>query len=262
MWAWAPLAIAAAQPVAADPCAALDRPSFDVVSVKPTNGDSHSSSTHSTSDGVVITSAMRHMILFAYNLHDFQLSGGPDWVETSTWEVRGKNDVPDPPWSKLSEAERKAFSDQLLLRVQSLLADRFHLKCHTITKELPVYELVVAKGGAKLKESTADEGKRNSTSVSGHNGQMHATAIGLTSERIATILGGEVDRIVLDKAGLTGSYDLTLDWAHDAPAGSTDAPTGPTIFTALEEQLGLKLVPAKGPVPVVVIDAVEKPSEN
>jgi uncharacterized protein (TIGR03435 family) len=66
----------------------------------------------------------------------------------------------------------------------------------------------------------------------------------------------------VDKTGLTESYDMKLDWIHDVPASSTDAPSGPTIFTALEEQLGLKLVPAKGPVPVVVIDAVEKPSEN
>jgi uncharacterized protein (TIGR03435 family) len=91
---------------------------------------------------------------------------------------------------------------------------------------------------------------------------MHQTATGVTAALIASVLTNEVDRMVVDKTGLTGSYDLTLDWVRDAPSDSTDAPAGPTIFTALEEQLGLKLVPAKGPIPVLVIDAVEKPSEN
>ena len=211
---------------------------------------------------MMLGGALRRMILYAYQLHEFQLTGGPDWIATSTWEVHGKDDTPEPDGSKLSAAERKAQNEMRTQQVQSLLMDRFKLKCHMITKEMSIYELVVAKGGPKLKETTADEAKRDSTSINGHGQQMHATSTGVTTERIAALLGNEVDRLVVDKTGLTGRYDLTLDWVHDAQEESADMPSGPTLFTALEEQLGLKLQPAKGPVPVLVIDSAEKPGED
>ena len=263
MWIALPFAVAQ-QPAAArpEPCVAGARPSFDVVSVKPIETNSHSSTVHGGPDGMMLGGALRRMILYAYNLHDFQLMGGPDWIATSTWEVHGKDDAPDPDASKLNEAERKALNERRMQQVQSLLMDRFKFKCHMTTKELPIYELVVAKGGMKLKETAADQAKRDSTSINGHGQQMHATATGLSTERIAALLGSEVDRLVVDKTGLTGRYDLTLDWVHDAQEESADMASGPTLFTALEEQLGLKLQPAKGPVPVLVIDSAEKPGED
>lgn len=243
-----------------DPCAAGARPSFDVVSVKPSQSDSRSSSMHGTPDGVIITSSLRRMIVSAFNLHDFQVSGGPDWVATSTFVVTAKNDAPDPDASKMTQQERQAQFDKRMQELQSMLMDRFQLKCHMTTKEMPVYQLVQAKGGAKLKETTAEEARKGSLSTTGRNGVMHAKGSGLTGARIADLLGNEVDRLVVDKTGLTGSYDLTMDWVHDSPAGSAETPSGPTVFTALEEQLGLKLEPVKGPVPLLVIDGVEKPS--
>jgi uncharacterized protein (TIGR03435 family) len=248
---------------APDSCAPAARASFDVVSIKPSQTPSTSSSMNGTPDGVVMTGSLRRMILFSFALHDFELTGGPDWVATSTWVVTAKNDTPDPDFSKLSKDELQALFDKRRQQVQSIVIDRFQLKCHMTAKETPIYELVQAKGGAKLKPTTAEAGKQNSDSSSGRGLQMHEAATGVTASRIASLLTNEVDRLVVDKTGLTGSYDLTLDWVHDAPAASAaDAPAGPTIFTALEEQLGLKLVPAKGPVPVLVIDAVETPSEN
>jgi uncharacterized protein (TIGR03435 family) len=247
---------------APDRCLVINRPSFDVITVKPTQGNSNSSSMRGTPDGVIITSSLRKMVLFAYSLHEFQVTGGPDWVSTSTWEVNAKNDVPDPDFSKLSRAELQALYDRRTQQVQAMLMDRFRLQCHMTTKELPVYEMVQAKGGAKLKATAAEVSKQNSSSSIGHGLQMHETATGVTTARIASLLTNEVDQLVVDKTGLTGIYDLTLDWVHDAPSGSADATTGPTIFTALEEQLGLKLVPAKDPVPVLVIDGVAKPSED
>jgi uncharacterized protein (TIGR03435 family) len=211
---------------------------------------------------VVITGTLRRMILYGYGLQDFQLSGGPDWVSTATWVMSAKNDTPDPDFSKMSKAELQVMYDKRMQQVQAMLMDRFQLKCHIAPKEMPTYELVQARGGAKLKPTTADTSKQNSSSSSGHGLLMHEAATGVTTERMASLLTTEMDRMVVDKTGLTGSYDLTLDWVQDAPSGSTDAPSGPTIFTALEEQLGLKLVPAKGPVPVLVIDSVEKPSAN
>ena len=252
----------AQESAAPDPCAAGTRAGFDVVSIKPSQTSSRSSSMNGTPDGIVFTGSLRRMILRGFALHDFQVSGGPDWVSTATWVVSAKDDTPGPEFSKSSRAELQAQFDKRMQQVRSLLMDRFQLKCHVTAKELPVYELVQAKGGAKLKPTTAEPSKQNSDSSDSRGLQMHNAAVGVTSARIASLLTNEVDRMVVDKTGLTGSYDLTLDWVHDAPAGSTDAPTGPTIFTALEEQLGLKLVPAKGPVPVLTIDSVEKPSEN
>ena len=262
-----PLAVAqqngtAVAQAAPDPCAAGARASFDVVSVKQLQTDSGRSSIHGTADGMILSGSLRRMILYSYGLHDFQLAGGPDWVSTATWEVDAKNDSPDPDFSKLSEAARMALNNKRMQQVQSALMDRFQLKCHMTTKEMPIYELVVAKGGAKLKEATAEERNRNSFSSTGSGLQMHATATAITTDRMVTLLGNEVNRLVMDKTGLTGSYDLTLDWVHDAPTGSAETASGPTVFTALEEQLGLRLEPARAPVPVLVLDSVEKPGAN
>jgi uncharacterized protein (TIGR03435 family) len=262
-FAWSQQPIAApSEPAFSEPCVAGARPSFDVVSVKPIDANSHSASVHGTPDGMMLSGALRRMILYAYALHEFQVTGGPDWIATSTWEVHGKDDKPEPDGSKLSAAQRKEQNDRRMQQVQSLLMDRFRLKCHMTTKELPIYELVVAKGGPKLSETTVDEAKGESTSVNGHGTQMHAKSTGVTTKAMVSLLGSEVDRLVVDKTGLTGRYDLTLDWVHDSPEASADMPSGPTLFTALEEQLGLKLQPAKGPVPVLVIDSAEKPGED
>ena len=177
-------AAAPAQPAWPEPCVAAARPSFDVVSVKAIDAKSHSSSVHTTPDGITLTGALHGMILFSYNLHDFQLTGGPDWIATSTWEVHGKNDTPDPDYSKLGQAERKALGQKRMQQVQSILMERFRLKCHMTTKDLPIYELVVAKGGSKLKQASAEESKGSSTSTNGHGLQMNATATGITSGEI------------------------------------------------------------------------------
>lgn len=254
---------AGAQDAAApDPCAADARASFDVISIRPSQTPSESATMNRTPDGASMTGSLRRMILFGYSLHEFQLTGGPDWVSTSTWAVNAKSDTPVPDISKLSRAELQALLDKRTQQIQAMLIDRFQLKCHMAVKEMPVYELVQAKGGAKIKATTAEAIKQNSNSSSTHGLQVHSTATGVTAARIASLLTNEVDRLVVDKTGLAGSYDLTLDWVHDAPPASADTPSGPTIFTALKEQLGLRLLPAKGPVPVLVIDSVEKPSEN
>jgi uncharacterized protein (TIGR03435 family) len=164
------------------------------------------------------------------------------------------------------------------------LADRFKLKVHTETKQLPVYKIVLAKGGSKLKEATAGDTYANG--IKGPDGvgrpgmmrfgpgQLTAQAVPMTS--LTNMLSQQLHRTVLDKTGLTGKYDLELNWTPDqgadpmfkGPEGSPQrgdaAPdsSGPSIFTALQEQLGLKLQSAKGPVETLVIDHVEMPSEN
>jgi uncharacterized protein (TIGR03435 family) len=162
------------------------------------------------------------------------------------------------------------------LRLLSLLTDRFKLKVHRITKELPVYELVVAKNDPKLQPTKEAHDSRN-RGMHIRDGRMTATA--LSMESLAANLSGQTSRVVIDKTGLTGHYDFTLNWTPDqrrsdplASGESSPGPrgnsvddggaNGPSIFTALQEQLGLKLVPQKGPVEILVIDHIEKPSPN
>jgi uncharacterized protein (TIGR03435 family) len=140
-------------------------------------------------------------------------------------------------------------------RIRGLLAQRFALKCHFETRELPVYNLVLAKGGSKLTPTPPDAKDKGSLDPNGGNGVRRIDGTGVSLEFIAAILSQSVGRLIIDKTGL---YDFTLTYTSDADAGSSasDAPAGPTVFTALEEQLGLKLESAKGPIQVLVIDHV------
>jgi uncharacterized protein (TIGR03435 family) len=149
--------------------------------------------------------------------------------------------------------------------MQKLLADRFKLLVHWETREMPVYELVVAKGGAKLPATT-----RKDENMSSSFGNGKPTGEGLSAKDLAVVLtqvlSQELGREVVDKTGLSGKYDFTLRWTQDGVLGTDAASNGadvpPSIFTAVEEQLGLKLQPAKGPVQVLVVDDAEMPTEN
>ena len=137
--------------------------------------------------------------------------------------------------------------------VPALLADRFHLALHQETRTLPAYDLVVGKGGAKLQLSKSD-GRSIGT------GRTHFKGEGLSMTLIAEELSKISGRVVVDKTNLSGRYDLKLEWSSDdAAAGDNSAPS---LFTAIQEQLGLKLESAKEPVPVLVIDHVELPGPN
>jgi uncharacterized protein (TIGR03435 family) len=166
--------------------------------------------------------------------------------------------------AKLGREQRNQMERQM---VQQLLAERFKLAVHWETKELPVYALVIAKGGAKLAASTV---KDDGTNISSGNGRM--TAKGVTMEKLTQsltqILSTELGRVVIDKTGIEGKYDLALTWSPEknsaamANASNEGSPRGPSIFTALQEQLGLKLESKKGPLEALVIDHIEQPSEN
>ena len=138
--------------------------------------------------------------------------------------------------------------------MRQILEDRFALKYHIEKRELPLYDLVIAKHGPKIKESTP--GGNFTNGMSPGKLSMHAYPM----SALAASLSGAVGRLIIDKTGLTGQYDIDLTWAWRDDPGSGD--TGPSIFTAIQEQLGLKLEPAKAPIDVVVIDHIERPSEN
>jgi uncharacterized protein (TIGR03435 family) len=254
-------------------------PTFDVVSVKLNKSGDGRMRTMFKPDGYSATNvSLKLLIQMAYGIRQDLISGGPDWVESEGYDFDAKVAGADlEEWKKLTPKQRGSM-------LQSVLQDRFKLKVHTETKQLPVFELVVAKGGPKLKEATPGDtyanGIKGPDGVSRGGmmrmgrGQVTGQALPMTS--VVNMLAQQLHRTVIDKTGLTGKYDLELNWTPEEgegmgpppPAGgpqhadpSSDS-SGPSIFTAVQEQLGLKLQSAKGPVETLVIDNVEKPSEN
>jgi uncharacterized protein (TIGR03435 family) len=181
-----------------------------------------------------------------------QVVGLPGWADADRFNVEARTDAD-------TAAAMQGLPGQELFRLhqpmlRAALADRFKLTAHFEQRERPVYELVLAKGGSKLKASTTDQ----NDALRRSNGKLEGWSYPI--DWLAFNLSGDAGRLVVNKTGLTGKYDFTLTWTPDEQQGTLDA--GPTLFTALEEQLGLKLVPAKSPVDILVIDHVERPSEN
>ena len=222
-----------------------------------------------TADGISVTGfKLDTLIREAFNTEDDHIIGLPEWVKSGRFDIEAKVAAEDAPKLKnMKFPQRKAM-------LVGLLVDRFGLKYHRETRDLPVYELVIAKGGLKMQAAKEQDPAttRHMLMFSGP-GQMESTA--MKTESLAHILSTQLGRTVLDKTGLTGNYDYTLKWTPDptepsmGPAGGppdasqdTNNAGGPTLFTALEEQLGLKLESSRGPEEVIVIDHIEQPSAN
>ncbi len=242
-----------AHPLQAPQTPEAQAPAYDVGSIKPNNSGSGSSGIHSTNDHYTATNiSLRRLLEDAYGVKQDLISGVPKALDDSRFDVTAKIVDPDP--KVLSHLTRE--QDQALLR--PFLFDRFHLKLHTETRQLPVYELVVEKGGPKFKEAAKAGNDSPGTHVQ-NNRELTAYDIPMTS--LANTLYNQVHRTVIDKTGLTGKYDLTLKWSpEDSPDPANE--TSPPVFTALKDQLGLKLQPAKGPVETLVVDHAEMPSAD
>jgi uncharacterized protein (TIGR03435 family) len=232
-------------------------PEWDVVSVRPVdkNGCSQGSGMQTTKDGVkIFCIPLLFVIEQAYLIREpSRILDAPEWVKSSAmFDIDAKVSGEDvAAYGKLSQDNHNRM-------LQSLLADRFHLKAHLEQREIPIYEMVVAKGGSKLKNSTVEEAGKGHM-ISGRGNKLDAVDSSLTM--LPWFLNAEVGRPVVDKTGLSGKYDFTLEYVAAAKA-ATDESGGPSIFTALEEQLGLKLEPVKAPMDVLVIDAIEQPTAN
>lgn len=231
------------------------KPAYEVISITPNNSAAQSSGWRSAPDGIVLTNApLSWLVRDAYNIiSDDQLSGLPSWVDSDHFDIQAKMDAETAAaWKNLTRTQK---AEQQRLLLQALLADRCQLKVHRETKQLPVYDLVIAKSGLKMKEVAPTEKGRTWMS----DGQFGADAG--TVDSLLSSLSGELGRFVIDKTGLGEKvFEIKLKWTPDEQQGSPDA--GLSLFPALEEQLGLKLVPSHGPVEIFVIDRIEKPSQN
>jgi len=238
-------------------------PVFDVATIKPSHAtDGHTHVYRHPDDGgfEAINISLKGLLEFAYDLPEARMIGGPAWLDSAKWDVQAKASPEVDAQIHKGGDESKAEKQQM---VRALLADRFKLTVHQDTRELPVYALVVAKGGSKLQETKAD-----GTSIGTGNSHIRiqgGDSIAILAEQLAKVLG----RVVLDKTGIQGRYDITLRWTPENGlpdkvngASSPEETNGPSIFTAVQEQLGLRLESQKGPVGVLVIDQAEIPSEN
>jgi len=217
---------------------------FEAVSIKPNDlGGSHSNS-NSSNGRLEASMTAKALILMAFQIKSFQVSGGPGWLDENNYTIVA------------TTGEGKSLTNALLGQyLQSLLTDRFHLVYHRETKEHPAYDLLVAKNGPKLTPHAND---REGTSSQGRNGVFHMTGSDLTMAGFSSFLAGHLDRPVIDRTGISGRYDVKLDWSSQEGGEATL----PSIFSALQEQVGLRLEASKGPVEILVVDSIDPPTPN
>jgi uncharacterized protein (TIGR03435 family) len=238
--------------------AALNAPAYDVVSIRPhkDNGN-YSHWGRPTADGYMAYNYYVYDLIFrAYELKcSAQLIGLPQWGYEESFDIEAKlGEAQAAAFQRLSSREQLTQTAPML---RTMLEERFGLRVHHETRFLPVYELVVAKSGFKLKQAEGPENLYNMTTGTG----FIRAPRGPIGARFIVGLSDATGRIVVDKTGLTGYYDITLKWTPDG-SHTSDPNAPPDLFTALEEQLGLKLVATKAPVDVIVVDHVERPTEN
>ncbi len=278
----APAAPTAAPAASPESSATAALPAFEVVSIKPDKSSSMMSRVMFTADGISVSGMPLHMLLReAFNTSDSQLLDEPGWVNNDRFDIEAKVAPEDVPKLKaLKPTDRWAM-------LVPVFEDRFALKFHHESKDLTQYILVIAKGGLKMKEATQGDtyanGLKTPDGKAGGAGMMRVEPGELVGQALplaslVRFLSFQFHSPVLDKTGLTGKYDMDLKWTPDeteaammrppggapADAGNPAPPpaAGPSVFTALEEQLGLKLEAHKEPGDAVVIDHLEQPSPN
>ena len=229
-------------------------PKVEVASIKPSEPGLRGWAIVPEAGGKLRTrnTTLKQLVLAAFHLHEAQLAGGPDWLDRDHFDITAQAEG----HATLSEAH-------LYDLLAAVLTERFQMRTHRESRTMPYYSLVIGKAGPKLKTSTKPGAPdiRNRRSISAKGGTM---------EELASLLGWVMGRPVIDHTSLAGIYEFRLDWVPDesniqgelAPVNQSNEAGGEGIFTALQEQLGLKLESAKGPVDVLVIDRAERPSEN
>jgi len=244
---------APAKPEAPKPMAVDADPSYEVATVKLSDPNGGNSGFHMRGRRLFIENkTLREIFIFAYGVHPKQVTGEPAWFASDHYDIDGVLDVKGQPSLK-----------QMQHIVQKLLADRFALQFHRETRELPVYALTVAQSGPKIVKSKGDPNVLGDEEVGTHAGQTTMTIFNMSMTDLTLILQFIMDRPVVDQTGLVGKWDFKWAWTSDesrVPPDATNPPPG--MFTAIKEQLGLKLEAKKAPADVYVVDHVERPSSN
>jgi uncharacterized protein (TIGR03435 family) len=226
---------------------------FEVASVKANHSGGNAVGNHFTEQQTSWTNVpLTVLIRSVYRLKNYQLIGAPAWADNEKWDIDAKS-------------EGKTTGKQRNEMLGNLLADRFHLQFHRETRELPVYRLVIAKGGVKMTQIKDGEVRPQKPGIS--NRPSHLMGWASPVGQLVYFLSGDyLNEPIIDATGLTGNYDFDLKWTPDPnQAYQRDEaadPNGPSLFVAIQEQLGLRLEATKGPVEVLIIDHVEHPTEN
>ncbi len=275
------IALGSQAPAPVQTPATAARPQFEAVSIKPSAPGARGGGGNVLPSGRLVGKnvTLKYLMTVAYSVTNYQIFGSPDLLESQTYDV-------------IAEAGHPADTPEIRLMLQPALEDTFHLKYHRETRELPIYSLVLAKPGVKGGPGLVEDMSGDCAAASGeaaaaaNPGSAPGNApmipcgnvnlnpnIGRVNgrrgrilqlvDRFSTVLG----RPVVDKTGLTGLYNITLTWTPDvaSPGGALPPgvdPMGPSLFTAVQEQLGLKLESGKGPVEVIVVDSAVKLPQN
>jgi uncharacterized protein (TIGR03435 family) len=239
-------------------------PEFEVASIRPSNPNNLTPHFIPSTDRFIATGVpVINLVYFAYDIKYGYVSSGPSWFANDRYDVEATVDRSLAESMKKMEAKERYA--QLRLLVRELLKDRFKLQVKVQTKEMPIYALVVAKGGPKLKPGAPAAAGDTPTPAKWSRSALNGViTIAATNAEVGGLVGNlmvqpAVGRQVVDETGLKGKYDYALKWAMNPDSPNASAPD---IFTALQEQLGLKLAPEKGPVDTLVVEHVERPSEN
>jgi uncharacterized protein (TIGR03435 family) len=232
---------------------------FEVASVKPNTSMGGNSGLNRGPGGSLTATnvSLRFLIAFAYDVRDFQLTGGPGWINDDRYDVVARPDRDAAAAEVKSNPENAV---KFRARLKALLADRFQVVVHSETREMPVAALVLARNGPHLEESKSD-----GSSISGQMGLLTCKKVSMKmfAERV---LSQRLGRSVLDRTGIPGDFDFKIQYVEEAsPKSGGEAPLdvpGPSFLTAMQEQLGLKLESQKGPVEFVIVDRAERPSAN
>ena len=277
------LAQANAPPDAAKLDALTKAAKFEVVSIHPDDPDGHrmrigmGPNARFIAEGVTI----KRLVCMAYGIQDFQLEGAPSWFTLERFSIQAKSESNvEVEFPKLTDEQKMAVGKQM---IQAMLADRFKLLLRQESKEVPILGIVVPKNGPKLHEAAPGDAYPNGLKDgdgTSHAGMMrfdrgHLTAQGVKLDNLASFLSEQLNQIVQNKTGLDGKYDFTLNWApeNERPGGPqqaggeersapADGNAEPPLFTAIREQLGLRLEAQKSTVPVYIVERAEKPTAN
>jgi uncharacterized protein (TIGR03435 family) len=226
-------------------------PAFEVAVVKPADPNNRNQGFHLNGRQISIESnTMTSLICFAYSIQKVQIVNAPQWFDEQPWDINGVPDTEGAPnWH------------QYRRMLQKLLSTRFGLVMHHDKRELSVYAITVAKGGPKLEKSKSDPDALSDQSGHGIGPAQYMKFTNDSMTDFAQTMQLMVDRPVVDQTSFSGRYDFTLLWTPDAMR-DTPTDTAPVLFTAVQEQLGLKLVATRAPTDVFVIDAATRPTAN